>query len=114
MMANSKHWPRWLARGIGLVASSIFMFAAIVSGISQYPMPQLMLLLLVLNVAGVIIALRWERVGGIIVMVASVGLGAFVYTNAERNQLLAASIYGLPYFIAGILFLICSQRSEEE
>lgn len=105
---------RWLARGIGLVASGMFLFAATVSGTSQYPMPPLMLVLLALNVTGVLVALRWERVGGIITIVASAGLGGFVYAHAGRNQLVAASMYSVPFFIAGILFVVCSHGREEE
>lgn len=110
MTTNPMQWLRWLARGIGLAASGIFLFAAIVSGISKYPMPLPMLVLLVLSVASVLVALRWEKVGGIMTMVASVGLGVFVYANAGHNQLVAASIYTVPFFIAGILFIVCSQR----
>lgn len=102
-------WLRWLARGIGLTASGFFLFAAIVSGMSKYPMPPVMLIMLALSIAGILIALRRERAGGIMAIVASAGLGAFVYSGAGHNRVVAALIYSAPFLIAGILFVICSR-----
>lgn len=56
-------------------------------------MPPVMLILLMLSIAGVLIALRRERAGRIAIIVASVELGALIYTTAGHNQLAATLIY---------------------
>lgn len=86
MKTNPLPWLRWLARGVGLAASGIFLFAAVVSGISRYPVPPFMLVLLMLSIAGILTALRWEKVGGIMTMVASVGLGVLGMVSALANR----------------------------
>lgn len=110
MRTNPKmRWLRQFARGLGLGASGTFLFAAIVSGMSSTPMPPPLLILLMLAIASVLLAFRWEGIGGMGAITASVGLGIFVYANAGHNQLVAASVYSAPFLFSGILFVICSR-----
>lgn len=107
----SRRYLRWLARGVGSVAGGIFLWI-ILAGLRHWDaMPAPLLLLLVLSIVGVLVAWRWEAFGGLLTIVAAIGLGVFVYTQAGRNQLVATAIYSGPFLLSGILFVVCSRKA---
>jgi hypothetical protein len=98
---------RWLARIIGLLASAFFLMFAIGEAA---PLP--LLILIALASLGVIIALRWERIGGTVATIVAIALGLYVFQSLERAPTTVVLVYSLPFLVAGILFLICARQSE--
>ena len=56
---------------------------------------------------GVGIALRNESIGGIVTLGAGISLAVFAAVTAGRNQWLAVLVSGVPFIVAGSLFLVC-------
>ena len=63
--------------------------------------------------AGCILSWRRERVGGILLIAVAAALGAHIANFAGRNHMLAWSMLGLPYLVAGILLLNCWRLSRQ-
>ncbi|MBI5035166.1 MAG: hypothetical protein HZB51_31965 [Chloroflexi bacterium] len=60
-------------------------------------------------------AWRWEKVGGVVVIMGALGqsVAAFLssfYFGLGALSFLSVLIYGVPFLIVGILFLLTSQR----
>lgn len=59
-----------------------------------------------------IVAWKWERIGGIIFMVLGIGLSPFIFMlNYNRNHSIGMSLViiltiTIPFFVVGILFII--------
>ncbi len=108
---------RWVARIASLMVSSLFLLVIFSEIFSKDPTPGPavpILVLLALTVLGCFLAWRWERLGGGIVIVGSIGLGFAVYSATLAFGLasyytLFLFIYCLPFLIVGTLFLACSQ-----
>lgn len=71
--------------------------------------------------ASLIIAWKWEKAGGIIVAIIGLAFSIFVFVlNYKRNQfpvaicLLQALILGIPFVLAGILFILSHNRKKKE
>ena len=56
-------------------------------------------------IAGCIISFKKERLGGIILMLASLSFSIHIAFAAGRNHFLAWLMVGFPYLLAGALFL---------
>jgi len=109
---------RWAARVIGIIAGTFWVVSLIVSSIAEFgapvPIEGLILTgLITVNVAGVIIALWKEKIGGIIIVVVAAALCTFSYIEAGHNKILAMLFSGSPFLISGILFLISWWRSKK-
>ncbi len=65
-------------------------------------------------VAGCIIAFKRERLGGIILMLASLSFGIHIALVAGRNHFLAWLVVGFPYLLAGALFLYVWRLTRKE
>jgi hypothetical protein len=63
--------------------------------------------------AGCILSFWRERAGGIMLVAVAGALAAHIAVFAGRNHLLAWSMLGLPYLIAGVLFLNSWRLSQE-
>jgi len=63
--------------------------------------------------AGCILSLWRGRAAGILLVAVSAALGAHIAAFAGRNHMLAWSMLGLPYLIAGILLLNSWRLSQE-
>lgn len=54
---------------------------------------------------GALIGLRWQRIGGLIALLAGLATAVATFILFTENKLLAMFIYGSPFIIAGGLFL---------
>ena len=80
---------------------------------SPWPLEGTMLAgLLIIMVLGVLIAWSREGVGGTLLVVGAIILGAFSYAIAEHDKVWNMLLMGGPFLVAGILFLACWRRSE--
>lgn len=62
-------------------------------------------ILIIIALAGGILSWWRERLGGILLVLASIGLGIHIGACAGRNHFLAWLIIGLPFLVAGGLLL---------
>jgi hypothetical protein len=71
--------------------------------------------------AVLIVAWKWEKVGGIILVIVGIGLWIFTF-NINYNQrhftllqsIINVSIICLPFVLAGVLFIISHYRKKNE
>jgi len=103
---------------LGLWASTPFVLFLIYSGARACPKlswssPQGMPLFIVFAMAtvGVLIAWRWEMIGGAIAMVCAIVINALIYLGSGRALFYAALMNSVPFFVAGVLFLTCYWRA---
>ena len=108
---------RWTARILALLAVGLFVFFAIDFGARVFPElnwgPQGIPLLIVVGVAlaGVIVAWRWELVGGIMTVAGVAGIMALVCLGSGTDMLFCAFLFTLPLLVAGALYLGCCWRT---
>jgi hypothetical protein len=108
---------RWTARVLGLIAAGLFVAFLYLSGAIVFPLswtsPQGMPLLIVLIVAiaGVLVAWRWELIGGAMAIAGAVGVMALVCTGSGFDMLYCAFLFTLPLLAAGALYLGCCARN---
>jgi hypothetical protein len=108
---------RWIARILALVAVGLFVFFAIEFGTRVFPAlswgPQGIPLLVVLAIAlaGVLVAWRWELVGGLMTVAGVAGIMALVCLGSGTDMLFCAFLFTLPLLVAGVLYLGCCART---
>lgn len=108
---------RWTARILALLAVGLFVFFAIDLGARVFPTlswgPQgiPLLIVLVFALAGVVVAWRWELVGGIMTVAGVGGIMALVCMGSGTDMLLCAFLFTLPLLVAGALYLGCCVRT---
>ena len=108
---------RWTARILALLAVGLFVFFAIDLGARVFPElswgPQGIPLLIVVGIAlaGVVVAWRWELVGGIMTVAGVAGIMALVCLGSGTDMLFCAFLFTLPLLIAGALYLGCCWRT---
>lgn len=109
---------RWIARILGLLASALFVWFLVCAGIGlcktlSWSSPRGIPLLIVMAIAavGVLLAWRWEMFGGTIATTSALFLGILVYFGSGHAVFTTALLVGLPFFVAGILFLVCCWRT---
>lgn len=110
---------RWAARLIGLVAIGLFVLFVATSGTSvlsqlSFTDPQglPMLIALALALAGVLVAWRWELVGGIMTIVGAVGIIGLVCLGSGTDMFLCSLFFTGPLLLAGVLYLACCFRTK--
>ncbi len=107
----------WTARILGSISGAFWVLALTLSTIMESklgvePTPEAKLegtilgCLVAVVVIGVIIAWFREGIGGLIVVIGGIVLSIFAYITAGHNKVLAMASSGIPFLIAGILFLI--------
>jgi hypothetical protein len=110
---------RWTARIIGLIIGLIWLSQ--VPGILEFsniPLPLwIQAALLITPMVGVLIAWRWEAIGGAILIIGAILFVtlpniAFAAAGREIKFGLSGVLILLPILVAGILFLICWRRSK--
>lgn len=103
---------RRIARIIGSFAAFFFLVTIVGQAIvinQVVPIPIGMFT--ALTSTGVIIAWRWERIGGFLTTLSALALGAVLYPAGAHDPVLAASFYSLPFLVPGVLFLLCSRNN---
>lgn len=125
MLRNNRHviakQMRWAARIIGLGAAGFLLVmligGALTEGLGQDLAEAIQGISLgvlgLIALAGSILSWWWERLAAILLMSSALGLGIHIGICAGYNHLLAWSIVGLPYLIAGILLLNSRQLSRQ-
>lgn len=108
---------RWIARILALVAVGLFVFFAIEFGARVFPAltwgPQGIPLLVVLTIAlaGVVVAWRWELVGGLMTVAGVAGIMGLVCLGSGTDMLFCAFLFTLPLLVTGALYLGCCART---
>ena len=109
---------RWAARVLALIAVGLFVYFAVEFGTKVFPSlawtnPQgvPLLIALVLALAGVLIAWRWELIGGLIAVGGSAAIIALVCAGSGTDMFLCALYFTLPLLLAGLLYLGCCWRT---
>jgi hypothetical protein len=109
---------RWTARLLALVAIGLFVYFAVDFGARVFPAlswgPQGIPLLVVVGIAlaGVLVAWRWELVGGIMTLAGVAGIMALVCLGSGTDMLFCAFLFTLPLLVAGTLYLGCCWRTK--
>ena len=108
---------RWTGRVIGLIVSIswlLIMTASTTHDItdnglelsgSDVVQGALIAVIAAIALAGCIFSWRQLRFSALLLVIASAGMGIHIAFNAGRNHFFAWSVSGLPYLIAGVLFL---------
>lgn len=103
---------RLLARGVGLLAAltAVLYLRAILGGgyLGETAVSSTTLLFVVMLVAtaGLVVAWRWEGIGGALAVVGAVAVAAVVYVTVADNQLIAMFVYSSPFIVSGGLYLV--------
>lgn len=110
---------RWMTRLLSIVISSVFLFILFLA-VTNEDKPQglaiSVLALLVMTIVGCFAAWRWEKIGGVIVVISAFCLSVAAYSASltfglRSLSFLPALIYGVPFLIVGVLFWVCGQRA---
>jgi len=114
---------RWIARFSSLTINSVFLLILFLA-LTNEDKPQgaaiPVLVLLALTMVSCFAAWRWERAGGIAVLVSAICLGVAAYSASRMYgagpHFLAPLLYAVPYLLVGTLFLLAArgQRSFAE
>ena len=105
---------RWSARGIGTLATGLYLLFLIESGARVIPalawsdlrgLP--LFLALTVSVAGILIAWRWETLGSALTIIGAVAIIALACASPGHARLLESVILTLPLFATGVLTLTC-------
>ena len=114
---------RWIARLSSLAINSVFLlilFLALTNEDRPKGAAIPVLVFLVLTMVSCLVAWRWERVGGIAMLVCALCLGAAAYWASRiygpGPHFLAPLLYAVPYLLAGTLYLFAArgQRGETD
>lgn len=112
-------WICWTARALGLALSVFWLITTILVlfALEEPLTGQAVVLLILANVTslGLLLAWRWEQIGGWITVVSGSVLGvATVYYHPKPKSLALILVFqfALPFFVPGLLFLVCSRGSK--
>lgn len=117
-LGKSSFSMRWMTRLLSVLVSAMFLLIIYLT-VANEDKPQGMaipvLALLALTIMGCLAAWRWEKVGGIVVIISALCLSIAAYSASLTFGLaslsfLPALIYGAPFLILGILFLVCAKE----
>ena len=117
----------WTARILGILAIILISLFSLDSFSSERTFLQNTTAFLMHNIpsfillASLIIAWKWEKVGGIILTIVGLGFSIFIFVfNYKRNHfpimtcLLQALIIAIPIVLAGVLFIQSHYRKKKE
>ena len=103
---------RWSARVIGLISVGFGGTMLIGEAISEFLSQgfittsiegSLLVMIAAVALAGCVLSWWRDRLAGSLLVATSLGLGIHIGIFAGRNHVLAWSIVGLPYLVAGVL-----------
>lgn len=102
---------RWTARVLSLVALGLLVLfvvetgpAALMGGTLQgWPLA----LALLLSLAGLLLAWRWEAMGGLLGLLGALAVVGLVILGAGTHMLLGALLFAAPLLLAAALYLGC-------
>jgi hypothetical protein len=106
-------WMRWIARGLSTLAALawLFIFLNIVACEALFGFvcfnPEMALLagLAIASLASVLIAWRWDRIGGVVMILWGVIFATIAYVTSKPYETISILGTGIPFLIAGCLFL---------
>jgi hypothetical protein len=108
---------RWSGRVLALLTVGLFLLFLFQSGAKVFPAlawrkPQewATLVALIVALAGVLGAWRWEMGGGVVALSGSVALVLLVVLGSGPDMLLPAIVFVAPLALAGLLYLGCNAR----
>lgn len=104
---------RWLARGLSTLAAAFWLLIlldilacdALVGFICINWEVALLAGLVTFSVLSVIIAWRSESIGGFVMILWSLAFAAIAYVTSRPHQAISILVSGVPFLIAGSLFL---------
>jgi len=108
---------RWMARASSILFSGEFLIVMLLAFTNEDKprgMAIPVLALLALTIASCFAAWRWERAGGLVVILSAsvLGITAYLASLAFRHpSLLLALLCSAPFLLVGILFLACGQAA---
>jgi len=110
---------RWLARGLSIVTGGVFLLIiglALTNEDKPGGAAVPVLILLGLTLVASVAAWRWERIGGLVVILLAGGLTVAAYSASRSFGLgspsfLPAFLYGGPFPVVGALFLVSSRMA---
>lgn len=117
-MKNLVDWFHWIPRLLCILAIlfvSMFALDAFAPGLSIWEQISGFLIHLIpsfILLAALLVAWKWEKIGGIVLMVIGLGLSPFVFTmNLHRTGSVWVSLgiilmINLPFVMVGALFII--------
>ncbi|UCF59670.1 MAG: hypothetical protein JSV37_07825, partial [Anaerolineaceae bacterium] len=107
---------RWLARGLGTLMASLWLFIVVMSIFTESTEldteSTIMAILIFSSIFGVLVAWFRELEGGIILLIVTIAHSTFAFIVAGRNKGLAMLISGGPFFVIGSLFIATWWRSK--
>ena len=123
MPGSNQHRPaklmRWAARVIGLGTAGFMLLMLIGAALTEGPGQDIaeavqgisLGMLELIALAGCIVSWWRERLAGVLLISVALGLGIHIGVCAGHNHLLAWSMVGLPYMVAGVLLLVSRRVS---
>ena len=122
--ASSKRgaFVRWMARLLSIVISIVFLliiYLAVTNEDRPHGAAIPVLALLLLTILATFAAWRWERVGGLIVVLFALCLSVAAYSASltfglGSQSFVPALLYGAPFLLVGILFWVCGQGAASD
>lgn len=107
---------RWLARGLGTLMASLWLFIVVMSIFTESTEldteSTIMAILIFSSIFGVLVAWFRELEGGILLLIVAIAHSTFAFIVAGRNKGLAMLISGGPFFVIGSLFIATWWRSK--
>jgi len=109
---------RWTGQAISAIGAVFFVGMLIGSAASEGIGPMTietgtLVLLGVAALAGFIVSWWQDMAAGMLLVSTSIGLGVHIGCFAGHNHVLAWSIIGLPYLVAGVLVLSARRLSQQ-
>jgi hypothetical protein len=109
---------RWTTRFASILICSEFLLIIILvlTNEDKVKRPAIPLLaLLISTMIGCFAAWRWEKIGGIAVIISALGLSVVAFSTSLTFglgswSLLPTLVYGIPFLALGILFWICGRK----
>jgi hypothetical protein len=117
--ATATKLARWSARVSGVLTTSLFLFIIILVLINEdKPKAEALptVFLLVVAILGALVAWRWVRIGGMVLVISALALSILVHRSSVAfglgpvGLLLGLMTYSLPPVLTGILYLLSAQR----
>jgi hypothetical protein len=105
---------RCSARAVGLLAAGLYLLFVVEYGVKvlsaiswNSPAGMPLFVGLTLAAAGVVIAWRWEAIGGLMAVLGGMAIVALTALGRGPSMVLAGFVLALPLLVAGTLYLAC-------